>query len=314
MGSQTAPVTAPTTVLKWVLDTRNLWPEANETWDLSTETWADPSCPQASRALALLTPEERKDVLRFYHVKDAKLALGSSLLKRLAISTYCGVGWDAAAWTRDARTKPVFLLPDGSEPLLFNVSHQAGLVVLLAAHGAPPGTSIGVDVVCPPERRSRDHAVIAADGWPQFVDIHGEVFSTGEVARLKALPLAPLDRLLAYFYSLWCLREGYVKMSGEALLAPWLRELDLRYFAPPGEVPPEGRGFEIWFREKRVDDVDMRLEWLLDEYMVCTAVRWGKTYEAPVEGEDDMGKPFTHLTMDQVLADAEAARETKGKD
>ncbi|KND89914.1 L-aminoadipate-semialdehyde dehydrogenase-phosphopantetheinyl transferase [Tolypocladium ophioglossoides CBS 100239] len=302
MGSPIVPVSAPTTVVKWVLDTRSLWPEAKETKDLQTA---------ASRALALLTPEEQQGVLRFYHVKDAKLALGSSLLKRLAISTYCGVGWDAARWTRDARTKPVFLLPDASEPLLFNVSHQAGLVVLLAVHGPPLGTAIGVDVVCPPERRSRDHAMIAADGWPQYVDIHADVFSPGEAARLKALPFIRLDRLLSYFYSLWCLREAYVKMTGDALLALWLRELDLRYFAPPGEVPPDDRGFEIWFREKRVDDVDMRLEWLLDEYMVCTAVRWGKAYEEPDEGIADMAKPFTHLKMDQVLADAEAAREMK---
>ncbi|POR36936.1 L-aminoadipate-semialdehyde dehydrogenase-phosphopantetheinyl transferase, partial [Tolypocladium paradoxum] len=156
MGGQAAPTGAPTTVIKWVLDTRNLWPEAKETKDLpaARRTRPDLSCPQASRALALLTPDEQSNVLRFYHVGDAKLALGSSLLKRLAISTYCGVGWDAAAWTRDARAKPVFLLRDGSEPLLFNVSHQAGLVVLLAVHGPPPGTSVGVDVVCPSERRA----------------------------------------------------------------------------------------------------------------------------------------------------------------
>lgn len=277
----------------------------------SLETRADPDCLQASRALALLTPAERSAVLRYYFVKDAKLALGSSLLKRLAISAHGGVGWDAAAWTRDARGKPVFRLPDGSEPLLFNVSHQAGLVVLLAVRRPPPGAAIGVDVVCPPERRARDHAMVAADGWPRYVDVHDEVLSPGDAARLKALPFGRPDRLLAYFYALWCLREGYVKMTGDALLAPWLRELDLRYFAPPGETGPEGRGLEVWFRGERVDDVDVRLEWLLDEYMVCTAVRWGEAHGGPDECGADMAKPFTHLEMDQVLADAEAAREMK---
>ncbi|POR33289.1 L-aminoadipate-semialdehyde dehydrogenase-phosphopantetheinyl transferase, partial [Tolypocladium paradoxum] len=161
------------------------------------------------------------------------------------------------------------------------------------------------------ERRARDRAAVAADGWPQYVAVHDDVFAPAEAARLRALPFARPDRLLAYFYSLWCLREGYVKMTGDALLAPWLRELDLRYFAPPGEAPPEDRALEVWFRGKRVDDVDMRLEWLLDEYMVCTAVRWGKTPDGPGEGDAGMARPFTHLKMDQVLADAEAARETK---
>ncbi|CRK44762.1 hypothetical protein BN1723_006288 [Verticillium longisporum] len=55
---------------------------------------------EASRALALLTPDERAGVLRFYHVRDAKLSLGSHLLKRHAIARFCGVPWSRAAYVK----------------------------------------------------------------------------------------------------------------------------------------------------------------------------------------------------------------------
>ncbi|KAM4065200.1 4'-phosphopantetheinyl transferase superfamily protein [Hirsutella rhossiliensis] len=309
MSGQAAPATGRMTVLKWVLDTRPLWPEAKQTKDLTTTT--------AARALALLNAQERDQVLRFYFVKDAKLALGSALLKRLAISRHAGVAWDdAGGWTRDARTKPVFRRPrDGAEPLLFNVSHQAGLVVLVGIHHRPADheghVAIGVDVVCPAERRERDLSTIAAEGWARYVAVHDDVFCPAEAARLVALPrllaaAADDDRLLAYFYTLWCLREAYIKMTGDALLAPWLRELDLRYFAPPGQSPPEDRALEIWFRGQRVDDVHMRLEALLDGYVICTAVRCGQDHRTDVEAQ--VAQPAAHLNLDEILAEAEAAR------
>ena len=141
----------------------------------------------------LLLDSERAAVLRYYHVRDAKLALGSALLKRLLIAQHIpGLAWDAATAVRDAHTKPVFYHPAGTQrqPLLFNVSHQAGLVVVLAAHGAPEGTQVGVDVVCPGERRARDLDSIQADGWAKYVDMHDSVLSPVEAGRLRALPPA----------------------------------------------------------------------------------------------------------------------------
>jgi 4'-phosphopantetheinyl transferase len=291
--------------------------------------------------MALLSSAERTDVLRYYHVKDAKLSLGSALLKRLVIAQCCccsrandndnsdPVSWASATAVRDERTKPVFYHPPGSgvQPLLFNVSHQAGLVVLFAVEGAAAGTQIGVDVVCPSERRSRDLENIQNEGWAQYVDVHSSVFSPGETERLKNLPFSssaattttssstssmiqggpfvPADKLLAYFYALWCLREAYIKMTGDALLASWLQELDMRHFAPPGETSPDDEaasGLRISFGVYPVTDVDMRLEWFLGrEYMIATAVRRaGKN----VPAEFEVGE-FEVLEMEHVLAMAE---------
>lgn len=271
---------------------RNDFPGTHNQW-LITQV-------QASRALALLTDQERASVLRYHFVRDAKMALGSALLKRHVISSLCDIHWSLAQFTRDAHTKPVFRLADDSEPLLFNVSHQAGLVALFAVHRPTPGLSIGVDVACPSERRTRDHEYIKKDGWPRYVDMHESVLSPSEVRRLKQLPFHDMDRKLAYFYTLWCFREAYVKMTGEALMAKWLAQLEFRYFAPPGETPPEGGDLEIWFQGEQLKDVDVRMEWFSNDYTVCTAVK-AASENMRTEG------PWILLDVDQVLESAETS-------
>lgn len=280
-----------TLIIQWVLDTRKLWPEATR-----TAHFVD----YAERALALLPANERDDILRYVHVRDAKMALGSRLLKRYLISRYANIPWDLAVTTRNAHTKPVFIAGDGSEPLVFNVSHQAGLVVMVAALNPPAGAILGVDVVCPTERRDRDHALIRAEGWPSFVDIHADVLCAAEVTALHNLPLSDLDHRLRYFYTLWCLREAYVKMTGEALLAPWLKSLEMRHFAPPDDAPVDRT--EIWFEGRRLDDVDLHLVNVLDDFTICTATR-----RDGQGGRLDVGD-YQLLDVDEVVTFGEGSR------
>jgi 4'-phosphopantetheinyl transferase len=291
---------ASTKVFQWVLDTRQLWPQATQTAQLKTH---------ASRQLALLSSSEQADVLKYIHVRDAKMALGSRLLKRYLIARFAGrpsktnIPWDDAVTTRNKDTKPVFIHPkDGSEPLIFNVSHQNGLVALVGALSAPKGVTVGVDIVCPTERRVRDHDMIKKEGWQTFVRIHDEVLCPAEVNALNALPFgsspADLDRKLRYFYALWCLREAYVKMTGEALLAPWLKVLEMRHFAPP----EEDGSLEIWFEGKRVENVDIDLVYYLDnEFMISTSVGRSPSGESLTTGQ------YEFLDIQELTAYGEAA-------
>lgn len=261
---------------------------------------------QAARALALLNPEERKSVLRYLFVRDAKMSLASHLLKHYVISKTLDLPWAETKITRNAKTKPIYASPDPSKPspIDFNVSHQAGLVALVAAHG--PGAlavDVGCDVVCVSERADRDQAMIAREGWPAFVDMHADVFAPGEAAYLKhrvlsaipgALPTGATagqvnEFKLRCFYTLWCLREAYVKMTGEALLAPWLKVLEFKNFRPPrqqeqmGEARGDGedvvRVEDIWFEGRRVDDANVCLRSLGPDYMTCSAVRTPQSKE-----------------------------------
>ncbi|KAI0475951.1 4'-phosphopantetheinyl transferase [Xylariaceae sp. FL0804] len=366
-------------VIQYIVDTRKLWPQATTSKSLESH---------ASRAMALLTAEERAAVLRFHFVADARLALASHLLKHWVVCRFAGVAWRAARLTRDANKKPVYVDPaTGRQPVAFNVSHQAGLVALAAVAGyngdedgdgdgdrdgvgeGGGGTGrgggggglveIGTDVVCTSERRARDHRLIAAEGWASFVDMHADVFGRGETAYLKSDALLRgsgstttsssddnggssastsssssggrqltssaevTDAKLRAFYTLWCLREAYVKMTGEALLASWLRDLNFRNFRAPApglaaalspqqqqkqqqeqQQPREVvRDHDIEFRGRRLDDANICLRALGPDYMTCTALR------TPRRSGDGLGwelGPFEFLSVDQIIADAEA--------
>ncbi|KAK3363274.1 hypothetical protein B0T25DRAFT_526868 [Lasiosphaeria hispida] len=325
-------------LVQWILDTRTWWPEATETRQLETH---------ASRALALLPAAERTSALKYYHVRDAKMAIASSLLKHFVIAKLVpSVPWHATTITRDARTKPIYLDPStGLSPVSFNVTHQAGIVALIGA-AQPPAlpVELGIDIVSPAERRARDHSLIQSDGWPRFVDMHADVFAPQEASYLKyqvlsavpglvprgAAPDAVVDAKLRAFYALWALREAYVKMTGEALLAEWLRDLEFRRFRPPAPTPAwevpareegvgvaeggeEGMGpaygaqvvrdTEIRFRGKRVEDVNLCLRAMGPDYMVCTAVR---TPGGTAVGLGWRLGPYQVLSLEEVLAFAES--------
>ncbi|KAI0602799.1 hypothetical protein F4775DRAFT_588369 [Biscogniauxia sp. FL1348] len=301
-------------ILQYLVDTRDLWPAAKVTKDLEHE---------ASRALALLPDDERAAVLRYYFVADAKMSLASHLLKHWAVSRCAGMPWRETRLSRDANKKPVYVdAATGQQPVCFNVSHQAGIVALVAAAAAAcsPPPELGVDVVCTSERRARDHRIIRADGWPRFVDMHAEVFGRAEAAYLRGLGQdhdddeeAAIDSKLRCFYTLWCLREAYIKMTGEALLAAWLPDLEFRGFRAPAPAPGfaqrDGDGettiktHDIWFKGVRVDDANVCLRALGPDYMTCTAVRTPARKEVALAWE--LG-PFEFLSMEEILSHAEA--------
>ena len=284
---------------------------------------------QASRALSFLTPAEQASVLRFYHIKDAKMSLASHLLKHLIITKYCGVPWSASKISRDGNGKPCFVPPASMGHKIhvdFNVSHQAGIVSLIAVIGAKD-VSVGTDVVCVNERIQIDYRHIEKDGFFEWVDMHADVFAESEVSFMKLGPVdvdlglpaemevkgfgndvmsrcqwrnrkleiavgegtvevesnRVVDAKLRRFYAMWCLRETYVKMTGEALLAPWLKELEISSIRVP--IPRQGfveenslqegdvvDKFRVHFKGKLVANVIMELTALGRDFMVGGAL------------------------------------------
>lgn len=294
------------------------------------------------------------------------MALVSHLLKHWAVATTCGVPWSQTGLGRDERGKPIFTTRTGSssstatarQPVFFNVSHQAGLVALIAAtKSSTTGdvddnwrVDVGTDIVCTSERRERDHKMIRENGWSEFVNMHAEVFGRAETEHLKhgdllrtssssssssppvttpsanttsAAAAAAIDAKLRAFYALWCYREAYVKMTGDALLASWLNDLEFRDFRAPEPGPPAGangsltqhqqvgqpaeqvrRGCEILLSGEQVDDANVCLRSLGPDFMTCSAVRTprDKTVAMGIE----LG-PYEWLSLEQILGDAEMA-------
>jgi 4'-phosphopantetheinyl transferase len=262
------------------------------------------------------------------------MSLASHLLKHLVITKYCNVPWPKSTISRDQHGKPCFISErsdSGEGRIDFNVSHQAGIVSLIAAIGSKGKVDVGTDVVCANERILQDYAHIDKDGFFAWVDIYGEVFAESEMNHLKLSPVwldlgtpdaklsgygrdaisrcqwrngkinvvvvdadrmersmqvsssVVIDAKLRRFYAMWCLREAYVKMTGEALLAPWLQQLEISDVEAPaakdgirdsgsleeGELVNE---FRIDFKRKLVTNVKMELSALGKDFMVAGSV------------------------------------------
>ncbi|TGO52323.1 hypothetical protein BCON_0143g00050 [Botryotinia convoluta] len=315
-------------IVQWLLDTRLLWPVHRK--DKPREEVAELRTA-ASRALALLSESEQESVLKYYHVKDAKMSLASHLLKHLVIAKYCNVPWSKTTISRESNGKPCYISAADQPRIEFNVSHQAGLVTLIAVIGGDGTINVGTDIVCANERLSHDYKYIEKSGFFEWIDMHGEVFADSEVNHMKLSILgldeaAPGKKLHGYgndalsrcqwrnrqldlvitdsegkaeqsridsnkvidakirrFYAMWCLRETYVKMTGEALLAPWLKDLEIRDARSPTasevhDLNSLERGetidnYRIVFKGREVTNVHMELAALGPHYMVGGAVR-----------------------------------------
>lgn len=235
----------------------------------------------ASVALAALSSEEQAKALKFYFLRDAKLAMASSLLKRACISRTLSIPWNDVQFTRTGdpvHGKPAHAPATGDSPVDFNVSHQAGLVMLAAC--AAEDARVGVDIVCVNER-GRALAQVRQLGFEGFVDMHADVFSMQDLRAMKA-PTGDLNIRLRRFFAFWSLKEAYVKLVGEGLLADWLKDVEFRNVRVP--FPADGardgshiwgetiRGIEVWIREEKVPHVELVLQAFENEYMIGTAI------------------------------------------
>lgn len=262
------------------------------------------------------------------------MSLASHLLKHLVIAKYCNVPWSKSTISRESNGKPCYLSTADQPRVEFNVSHQAGLVTLIAVIGGDGTINVGTDVVCVNERLSHDYKHIEKSGFFDWVDMHEEVFADSEVNHMKLSSIGldevvpgkklhgygndalsrcqwrnrqldlvvmdnegkpeqlridsnkVIDAKLRRFYAMWCLRETYVKMTGEALLAPWLKDLEICDVQSPmahkaDDLNSLARGqtmnnYRIVFKGREVTNVHMELAALGSHYMVGGAVRMAK--------------------------------------
>ncbi|KAJ5207320.1 4'-phosphopantetheinyl transferase [Penicillium cf. griseofulvum] len=230
--------------------------------------------------LDTLTQCDQAAVKKYYQTSDKRLSLASQLLKYYYVHQATGTPWNKIEIQRTPmpENRPFY---DSS--LDFNVSHQAGLTLFAgtraaAAHstGEPPGLPrVGIDIACvdePSRRRSNRPPKTLAD-LATFVDVFTDVLSPRELATIKnpyltlklarKLGLSKSDPgkdneevLAAYgirlFYSIWALKEAYLKMTGDGLLATWIKDLEFTNVVPPEPVeelgPPDHPSVQNWGR------------------------------------------------------------------
>lgn len=83
---------------------------------------------------------------------------------------------------------------------------------------------------------------------------------------------------LRLFYTFFALKEAYIKMTGEALLAGWLRELEFRGVRAPveteeGEWGEVVRDVEVWFRGRRVEGLRVEVVGFGRDFVVALVGR-----------------------------------------
>ncbi|CAD6585115.1 MAG: hypothetical protein ASARMPREDX12_001908 [Alectoria sarmentosa] len=275
-------------VFRWLLDVDPIWPVpiGGSKSAQSTAHWA--TIRATSHALALLTDGERAKALRFYRPSDAKLSLGSNLLKHRAIANTCQVPWSQAVISEGANKKPCYkTVAPSSKSLEFNVSHHGSLVALV---GCPrEDVRLGVDVVR--MNWDKDYNTVMKDGFEAWANVYESVFSKREIQDIagfvpptRGTQQDEIRAKLRHFYAHWCLKEAYIKMTGEALLAPWLKDLEfcnVQVPLPASRMNASGQSgsdwgqtcadVEIWLYGKRVTHVRLEIQAFREDYMIATA-------------------------------------------
>ena len=279
-----ASITNHRAVIRWVVDVDTLWPQTSSSAIPRplTEQWAPNDAVQA--ALDRLSQDEKAKVLRFHFASDAKMSLASCLLKRRAITQICGVPWHEAIVTLDNNKKPCFVPKGGAtgKTIALNVSHHGGLVALAACPGST--TKLGIDVV---SMSSANITTVVNEGFETWVKMFDSIFSDRElndiinfVPPVSYDSQAEIAAKLRHFNLHWAMKEAYMKMTGEGLVASWIRYLEFLNVRTPRhakELNLESEygeaicDVEIYLYSKRVYNVKLEVQAFRDDGFLAVA-------------------------------------------
>lgn len=93
-----------------------------------------------------------------------------------------------------------------------------------------------------------------------------------------------IDAKLRRFYTFFCYKEAYIKLAGEALLAPWLKQLEFQNVRSPkagtvarcsthGTWGEKVEDVEVLLHGKPVQDVTISIQAFEEQFMIASAVR-----------------------------------------
>ncbi|KAF2431963.1 4'-phosphopantetheinyl transferase [Tothia fuscella] len=314
-------------ISRWFVDTRRMWPGAK----------IQNAAPQY---LALIPPVERKRILDKYNVADARMSLASALLKRVYIAKVTGLPLSEIKFSNrgDMYGKPIWAPPESSPdetwPYIdFNVSHQAGLTTLvgivvpngISLSGGTERALVGCDIVAPRERLDADLIGIEEFGFEEFISAWAEMFSPVEISDiihhtppstfLSSFTNTTMEAKLRRFYTYFCVKEGYIKLVGEGLLAEWIKECEFRNLQVPkpcsgeerwgekfttsktgveSEEGKSGNELEIWLHGKQIRNVKTELQAFEEDFVITTMMSpsnlLGDEYEFPPWESIDLEK------------------------
>jgi len=178
------------------------------------------------RLLNCVAPDKKERLKRFYHIEDTLRGLFADLLIRDVIIQKTGLKNEDISFTTNEYGKP--FLKDRDD-IQFNLSHSGIWVVGVIDHQV-----VGIDV----ER------VQEID-----LDISKNYFSPDEHEDL----MSKADKF-DYFFTLWALKESYIKILGKGLSHP-LNAFSIKFINPREIIiKVEGQRIrDVFFRQYEID-------------------------------------------------------------
>lgn len=164
----------------------------------------------------------------------------------------------------------------------------------------PEDVRIGIDIACtwePP----RTPDLSTAEKLEEWVEVFGEMFSTQEQWDMVRAPVGELQNINEWewkarrFYTYWALKEAYIKMVGEGLLAPWLEDLEFRNVPVPLRPIASGTKWTM-LEDEQVNELDVLFK---DKDI-------SRTMHTTLEAFEDT---FLIATMTRGVADTPADRD-----
>lgn len=155
------------------------------------------------RLLTYVSPDKNARIRRFYRMEDRIRGLMADILVRSIIIRETGMENQNIRFYTNDYGKP--FLKDW-EDFQFNLSHSGTWVV-----GVVDNRAVGIDV---------------EQIQPIDLDISKNYFSPVEHRDLMAQ-----ENKFAYFFTLWSLKESYIKIVGKGLSLP-LNSFSIRFFSP----------------------------------------------------------------------------------
>ncbi len=172
--------------------------DAVHLWFVHPEGWKGDEAQ--ARLLSLLSPAERERWEAFRFSRDRLLYLTAHGMLRCVLSRYGGLSPRQWRFVTNRYGRPEIVAAQNRRSLRFNLSHTAGLAVCLVNRVF----DAGVDV----ERNDRlDDPLSIADRY----------FSPLEVRDLRR---RPREEHRERFFTLWTLKEAYIKARGMGLSIP----------------------------------------------------------------------------------------------
>jgi len=121
-----------------------------------------------------------------------------------------------------------------------------------------------------------------------------------------------IDAKLRRFYTFWCYKEAFIKLSGEALLAKWLKDLEFKNVRAPtagtvarcsthGTWGERVDDVEVWMHRRKLGDVKMEIQAFEEDFMIGVAVK--PAAKLPVSGFP----AFESLSLQSILEVAKAS-------